>query len=72
MATEEAARRGAAKVNALYLKFSRFRASSKMRYLSWDIACEDTPLQNSRLVIEEVPVVVHCANCTGRPTARFD
>jgi len=30
---------------------------------SYDVACQDTPLQGSRLIVEDVPVVVFCAQC---------
>lgn len=30
---------------------------------SYDIACQDTPLEGSRLVIDEVPVRVFCPAC---------
>ena len=36
---------------------------------SYEMACADTPLDGSRLVIEEVPVVVFCPHCAGRAAA---
>lgn len=30
---------------------------------SYDIACQDTTLEGSRLVIDEVPVIVFCPTC---------
>ena len=64
MATEEAARHGGGKVDALYLKLGRLSGVVKDALLfSWEVACEGTPLAGSRLVIEEVPIVVHCPNC---------
>ena len=30
---------------------------------SWDIACQDTPLEGARLRVREVPVEIHCSTC---------
>jgi len=30
---------------------------------SWDLACDDTPVEGARLVIEESPIVVRCDPC---------
>src|SRR5271165_4728775 len=35
---------------------------------SYEMACYDTPLQGSRLVFEEVPVVVFCPTCQVQRT----
>jgi hydrogenase nickel incorporation protein HypA/HybF len=35
---------------------------------SYDLACEGTLLQGSRLVIEEIPVVVYCRRCRAEQT----
>jgi len=66
MATEESRKRGGVKVDALHLKLGTFSGVVKDALLfSWEVACQGTPLENSRLVIEEVPVVVHCADCNA-------
>jgi len=66
MATEESLKRGGAKVEALHLKLGALSGVVKDALLfSWEIACQGTPLENSRLVIEEVPVVVHCTDCNA-------
>jgi hydrogenase nickel incorporation protein HypA/HybF len=63
MATEEAAKHGG-RVDALYLKLGRLSGVVKDALLfSWEIACEGTPLAGSRLVIEDIPIIVHCPNC---------
>ena len=63
MATEEAARHGA-RVNALHLKLGQLSGVVKDALLfSWEVACAGTALAGSRLVIEEVPVIVHCSVC---------
>ena len=63
MAEEEAIHRGA-QVNAVHLKLGRLAGVVKEALLSsYEIACEGTDLQGSRLVIEEVPIVVYCPKC---------
>ncbi len=69
MATEESEKRGGARVDALYLKLGKLSGVVKDALLfSWEVACQGTPLAGSRLVIEEIPVVVHCANCRADKT----
>lgn len=64
MATEEASRRGGAQVRAIHLKLGPLSGVVKEALLfSYDVACAGTPLEGSRLVIEEIPVVVYCAAC---------
>lgn len=64
MATEEAEKRGGAKIDALHLKLGALSGVVKDALLfSWEIACQGTPLEGSRLEIEEIPVVVFCENC---------
>jgi hydrogenase nickel incorporation protein HypA/HybF len=69
MASEEAARRGCARVNAIHLKLGPLSGVVKEALLfSYEVACEGTPLAGSRLVIEESPVVVYCAACRTERT----
>jgi len=69
MATEESKKRGGVKVDALHLRLGALSGVVKDALLfSWQIACQGTPLENSRLVIEEVPVVVHCPKCNADKT----
>jgi hydrogenase nickel incorporation protein HypA/HybF len=64
MATEEAASRGGAQVTALHLRLGPLSGVVKDALkFSWEVACEGTPLAGSALVIEEVPVLVHCPAC---------
>lgn len=64
MATAEAARQGAEQVHALHLKLGQLSGVVKEALLfSWEVACEGSPLAGSRLVIEDVPVVVRCPEC---------
>jgi hydrogenase nickel incorporation protein HypA/HybF len=63
-ATEEAERRGGAQVKALHIKLGPLSGVVKDALLfSYEVACHGTPLEGSRLVIEDVPVVIHCREC---------
>ena len=69
MATEEVERHNGAKVEVLYLKLGALSGVVKDALLfSWEIACQGTRLEGARLEIEEIPVVVHCANCRADKT----
>lgn len=69
MATEESERRGGAQIHAVYLKLGHLSGVVKDALLfSYDVACEGTPLEGSRLVIEEVPVTVYCPDCQSQRT----
>jgi hydrogenase nickel incorporation protein HypA/HybF len=73
MAAEESRLRGGAQVLAVHLKLGRLSGVFKDALLfSWEIACEDTPLAGSRLVVEEAPVVVHCPTCREDRTLAAD
>lgn len=64
MAAAESARRGGAQVCAIHLKLGRLSGVVKEALLfSYDVACEGTPLEGSRLRIEEIPVAVYCEDC---------
>jgi hydrogenase nickel incorporation protein HypA/HybF len=68
MAEEEAERRGA-HINAVHLKLGALSGVVKEALLSsYEMACEGTRLQGSRLIFEEVPVVVFCPICQARRT----
>jgi hydrogenase nickel incorporation protein HypA/HybF len=67
-AMEEAERRGA-RVEAVHLKVGLLSGVVADALLfSYEVACQDTPLQGSRLVIEEVPIVVYCSTCDAQRT----
>jgi hydrogenase nickel incorporation protein HypA/HybF len=62
-ALEEAERRGA-QVSAVHLRLGALSGVVKDALLfSYEVACQDTPLAGSRLAVEDVPVVVFCAQC---------
>jgi hydrogenase nickel incorporation protein HypA/HybF len=68
-AGEEAARRGARQVNAVHLKLGPLSGVVKDALLfSYDIACADTSLAGSQLLIEEVPVLAYCSGCRAEQT----
>jgi hydrogenase nickel incorporation protein HypA/HybF len=63
-ATEEALRHGAVKVEAVHLKLGPLSGVARDALLfSYELACEGTALEGSRLVIEEVPATVFCRIC---------
>ena len=63
MAEEESASRNA-KVEAVHLKLGALSGVVKEALLScYEMACEGTPLQGSRLLIDEVPVIIFCQVC---------
>jgi hydrogenase nickel incorporation protein HypA/HybF len=69
MAEEESDQRGGARVSAVHLKLGALAGVVKAALLSsYEIACEGTGLQGSRLVIEEIPIVAHCPNCSAPQT----
>src|SRR5215467_574752 len=62
-AADEAHRRRV-KVNAVHLRLGALSGVVKDALLSsYELACQDTPLAGSRLVVEDVPVAVLCPQC---------
>ncbi len=67
LATEEADRRGGVQIKAVHLRLGLLAGVVKSALLSsYEMACEDTPLAGSRLVVEEVPVLVFCSACDAQ------
>jgi hydrogenase nickel incorporation protein HypA/HybF len=63
-ASEEARKREAASVDAVYLKLGPLSGVVKDALLfSYELACEGTILEGSRLIIEETAVLVFCPSC---------
>jgi len=63
----EAERRGSPRVMAVHLRLGAFSGVVKEALLSsYEMACEDTLLQGSRLVVEEVPVLIFCRQCDAQ------
>jgi hydrogenase nickel incorporation protein HypA/HybF len=66
LAEEEAEHRGV-QVNAVHLKLGVLSGVAKEALLScYEIACEGTPLQGSRLLVEDVSVVIFCPSCRAQ------
>ena len=66
VAQEEAEQRGV-QISAVHLKLGALSGVVKEALLSsYEMACQDTPLSGSRLVIEESPVVVFCPKCEAQ------
>jgi hydrogenase nickel incorporation protein HypA/HybF len=66
LAEEEAERRGV-QVNIVHLKLGALFGVVKEALLScYEMAFENTPLQGSRLLVEDVPVVIFCPSCRAQ------
>jgi hydrogenase nickel incorporation protein HypA/HybF len=66
IAQEESERRGV-QVSAVHLKLGELSGVVKEALLgSFEMACEDTPLKDARLIIEELPVLIFCATCQAQ------
>lgn len=65
-AVDEAKQRNV-QVSAVHLRLGALSGVVKDALLfCYEVACQDTPLQGSRLVVEEVPVAVFCARCNEK------
>ena len=63
-AAQEEAERLHARVSAVHLRVGALSGVVPEALLSsYEMACADTPLAGSRLVIEKVPVIVYCPTC---------
>jgi hydrogenase nickel incorporation protein HypA/HybF len=61
---EESEARGLHDVEVVHLKVGVFSGVDPNALLfAWELACEGTPFERSRLDIETVPLVIHCAVC---------
>jgi len=66
IAQEEAERRGLVHVCAIHLKVGELYGVVEDALLSaYEMACDDTLLKGSRLLIESVPVVIYCQRCSS-------
>jgi hydrogenase nickel incorporation protein HypA/HybF len=64
---EEEAERYHGKVSAVHLKLGLLSGVVKTALLSsYEMACEDTPLAGSQLIVEEIPIIVFCSQCQER------
>jgi hydrogenase nickel incorporation protein HypA/HybF len=61
---DESEVRGGVKITAVHLKIGALAGvDSDALSFSYGVACEGTPLEGSRLVIEKVPVLMRCPDC---------
>jgi hydrogenase nickel incorporation protein HypA/HybF len=61
---EESEARGLHNVEVVHLKVGVFSGVDRDALLfAWDLACEGTPLEHTRLDIETVPLLIHCTVC---------
>ena len=66
---EQAKKHGGVQVTAVRVKVGVFSGVHKDALeFSYAAASENTPLKGSRLVIEEVPIVVYCRQCRAERT----
>jgi hydrogenase nickel incorporation protein HypA/HybF len=71
MAEEESQRRGGLHITAVHLRLGLLAGVVKDALLSsYEMACEDTSLKGSQLVVEEVPGVVYCPACDAQRHVR--
>lgn len=64
LASNAARDAGAERVAVVHVRLGAFAGVVRDALLfSFDIATEGTPLAGARLMIEDVPLVVHCAQC---------
>jgi hydrogenase nickel incorporation protein HypA/HybF len=71
LAEEESQRRGGLHVTAVHLRLGLLAGIVKDALLSsYEMACEDTSLKGSHLVVEEIPGVVYCPACDARRPVR--
>ena len=72
-ALEELRRRGATEVTAVYVRVGRLAGVDKdALQFSYGMACQETPLEHSRLIVEDVEVAIFCPACRAeRSTQSF-
>ncbi|HEV3278090.1 MAG TPA: hydrogenase maturation nickel metallochaperone HypA [Terriglobia bacterium] len=68
MAEQESEQRGA-RVGAIHLRLGPLAGVVKEALLSaYELACENTSLEGSTLIVEDVPILVYCPQCRERRT----
>jgi len=71
VAEEEAARRGNIQVEAIHLRIGPLSGVvNEALQSAFELARENTPFASSRLVIEDVPIVIFCARCEAERPVR--
>ena len=70
---EEADKRGGVQVEAVHLRIGVFSGVDREALtFSYGLACEGTPLEGSRLVIERVPLLIYCPVCATERAAQSE
>lgn len=66
---EQSETRGGIDVKAVNLRLGVFSGVDKDALLfAYELACEGTPLQGSRLMIETIPLIIYCRGCKQQRT----
>jgi hydrogenase nickel incorporation protein HypA/HybF len=66
---EQSEARGGLDVEAVHLKLGVFSGVDKAALLfAYELACEGTPLEGSRLVITTIPLLIYCPQCKQQRT----
>ena len=64
VASEVLRREGGSRVEAVQLRLGPLSGVIKQALLSaYQLACDNTPLAGSRLIVEDEPVKIDCPNC---------
>ena len=67
MVEDEMEHRGGLQIVAVHLRIGQLAGVVKEALLSsYEMACEDTALAGSQLIVEEVPVIMYCPTCDAR------
>ncbi len=67
LAQDEVERRGSVRVEAIHLKLGPLSGVVPQALLSaYELACENTPLAGSKLIIETTPITVYCPACQAQ------
>ena len=69
LAAEESEQRGGVAVGAVHVRLGQLSGGVKSALPSaFELAQEDSPVAAARLLIEESPIVIHCAACDADTT----
>ena len=70
-ASEEVERHPGARVSGVQLRIGALAGVVREALLfSWEVACQGTRVEGSRLIIEDVPVTIFCIGCQAEMGAR--
>jgi hydrogenase nickel incorporation protein HypA/HybF len=68
VSSEELVRQGGGRVTAVHLRLGPLSGVIKEALLSaYELACDNSPLSGSRLIVEDEPIEVDCPNCGQQP-----